>query len=108
MRNASAQGSPSGLNQTSAMVSPWHVRVAHCFEGACSEKLTRHLFMGPSVRRRHPCALELPWALCPCLYSINAAAILVFADFHNPDYLWQPQNLLRGPKGGLSACLFPF
>src|SRR5262249_47887778 len=43
MRNVRANGSPSGLNQTSATVSPLYFKAAHCFEGGCSEKFTPHL-----------------------------------------------------------------
>src|SRR5688572_12174033 len=43
MRNVSAKGSPSGLNQTSAKDSPLYVKAAHCFEGGLSEKFTPHL-----------------------------------------------------------------
>src|SRR5438105_3440898 len=38
IRNTRASGSPSGLNQTSAILSPRNVKAAHCFEGSCSEK----------------------------------------------------------------------
>src|SRR5579875_782624 len=43
MRNIRAKGSPSGLNQTSAIFSPLYFKAAHCFEGGCSEKFTTHL-----------------------------------------------------------------
>src|SRR5262245_60670559 len=43
MRNVRANGSPSGLNQTSANVSPLYFKAAHCFEGGRSEKFTTHL-----------------------------------------------------------------
>src|SRR5205085_9405331 len=42
MRNTRADGSPSGLNQTSAIRSPRNVKAAHCFEGGWSEKITPH------------------------------------------------------------------
>src|SRR4051812_15403132 len=43
MRNERAKGSPSGLNQTSAILSPPYFKAAHCFDGGCSKKFTPHL-----------------------------------------------------------------
>src|SRR5215211_6530917 len=42
-RNLRTEGSPSGLNQASAIGSPLYFNAAQCVEGGCSEKFTPHL-----------------------------------------------------------------
>ena len=56
MRKVRAKGSPSGLNQTSANLSPLYFKAAHCFEGGCSEKFIPHPppWTGFPVRQLRP------------------------------------------------------
>src|SRR5262245_46022255 len=67
MRKTRPNGSSSGLNQTSAILSPLYFRTAHCLEGGCSAKFTPHLH--PAEPRKR---ISQDSCTCPKLLRILA------------------------------------
>src|SRR5260370_32541230 len=103
MRNARAQGSPSGLNQTSANFSPRNFKAAHCSEGGCSENFNSHL---RRLRTNHHGQFGRRKKRCDNLSRADAAGGRPNGFFRSSHWLPIVTPSQEGGKSATSAWYF--